>query len=80
MAKKYLRHIEKGTIYNWTPVLAQHSSVVEVSEEEAFPERFAPKIVKNRKAKVDLHTDDIPEPPKVENMDINAELTARTQV
>lgn len=80
MAKKYLRHREDGFIHGWTAALAALPELEEVTEEQAFPERFAPKITKARKAKVNLHTDDIPEPPKVENMDINAELTARTQV
>ena len=77
---KYLKHKEKGTIYNWTPAFALVPTLEEVTEEQAFPERFAPAITKGRKAKVNLTTEDIPEPPALKFDDIDAELTARTKV
>jgi len=72
----YLRHKRKGTIYSYNQYLAEHPDVVEVTEEEAFPERFAPKEAKGRKAKVDLSTV-VPEPP-TGNSDLNEELTKAT--
>ena len=80
---KYLRHKIKGTIYGWNPYLAEHPYIEEVAEEQAYPEHFAPKAAKGRKAKVNLMTNDkyIPEPPQEDLLaDLNAELTRKTQV
>jgi hypothetical protein len=78
---KYLRHKTKGTIYGWSENMAKSQNVEEVTEEQAYPDRFAPKIAKGRKAKVSLMTDDIPEPPQDDPMaDLNEELTRKTQV
>ena len=79
--KKYLRHKVKGTIYGWNAFLADNPNVEEVTEEQAYPERSAPKVAKGRKAKVSLTTDEIPEPPQDDFMaDLNDELTRKTQV
>jgi hypothetical protein len=79
--RRYLRHKIKGTIYGWNTHLAGNPSVEEVSEEQAYPERFAPKVAKGRKPKVSLTTDDIPEAPELDLMaDLNDELTRKTQV
>lgn len=62
---RWLRHKTDGTIYGYTAHFANNPLVEEVSEEEAFPERFLTekqKARKGRKAKVDLST----EPTKVE--------------
>lgn len=78
---KYLRHKVKGTIYGWNENIAKNPNVEELTEEQAYPERFAPKVAKGRKAKVSLTTDDIPEPPQDGFMaDLNDELTRKTQV
>ena len=78
---KYLRHKVKGTIYGWNANLAEHPHVEEVTEEQAYPERFAPKVAKGRKPKVSLTTDVIPEEPQDDLMaDLNDELTRKTQV
>lgn len=78
---KYLRHKIKGTIYSWNAFTAENPNVEEITEEQAFPERFAPKAAKGRKAKVSLTTDEIPEPPVDDpNADLNDELTRKTQV
>ena len=76
---QYLRHKSKGTIYSYTPQLAAVPNLEPVTEEEAFPERFAPKAAKGRKAKVDLTTSDIPVPP-VDDVfaELNDELTRKT--
>lgn len=64
MAKmRYLRHIIDGYIYEWNPILAANDLCREVTEEEAYPERFIPEAQKGRKPKVDLTTEDVPEAP-----------------
>lgn len=78
---RFLRHKIKGTIYSWNGFMAENPNVEEVTEEQAFPERFAPKLAKGRKAKVDLTTDDVPEAPELDpNAELNAELTRKTKV
>lgn len=83
---KYLRNKNDGTIYPWHALLAQHESVEEVSEEEAFPERFIDKKlvakVKRRRKKAkapSLETKKIPEPP-VDPTEVDIEFTKRTTV
>lgn len=61
--KKYLKHVTKGTIYNWNEAVLANGNVVEVTEEEAFPERFIPKKARGRKPKVVLDKIEIPEEP-----------------
>lgn len=39
---KYLRHTVDGTIYEWHPILAENPLCREVTEMEAYPERFIP--------------------------------------
>lgn len=39
MANRWLKHIEDGYIFGYTEGLAAHPMLVEVTEEEAFPER-----------------------------------------
>ena len=66
MTVRYLRHRKDGTIYEWHPTLAKNVLCEEVTEEEAFPERFATPAVekaKRRTKKLDLTTDDIPTEP-----------------
>lgn len=73
---KYLRHREKGTVYSWNPILAERADVVEeVTEVEAFPERFIPKAAKGRKPKVNLTTENIPEEPEFTFPELNAEAS-----
>lgn len=61
---KYLRNKVDGFIYDWHPVLAKNKLCEEVTEEQAYPERFmdakqATKAVRNRKSALTLTTDDI---------------------
>ena len=67
---RYLRSKNNGAIFEWNQVLADNPACVEISEIEAFPERFIPeqvveKVKRGRKPKIDLSTpeDDIPDPP-----------------
>ena len=59
---RWLKNTVDGEIYEWDPILAENPKTEEVTEEEAFPEKFIPKKQKGRKAKVDLATEE-PEAP-----------------
>lgn len=78
---KYLRNRNDGFIYPWNEYLAANPLCEEVTEEQAFPENFEPKVAKGRKAKVNLTTDDIAEAPQDDPMaDLNDELTRKMKV
>ena len=52
MAERYLRNRRDGTIYHWNEILAENILCEEVTEEEAFPEKFIPKKQKIGRAHV----------------------------
>lgn len=52
---RYLRGKKDGFIYDWNPILAENPNVEEVSEEQAFPERFIPEAQKKRKSKLEIN-------------------------
>lgn len=60
---RYLRNKRDGTIYEWDAILAENKLCEEVTEEEAFPERFVPTTQKGRKSKIKLDTEEVPEAP-----------------
>lgn len=81
---RWLKHRVDGTIYEWDSILDKHPKLIEVSEQEAFPERFIPvaaieAVAKKRgrssKAALALYTDDIPEEPGYTNVELNAEAS-----
>jgi len=74
---RFLRNKKDGFIYDWNPILAANSMCEEVTEEEAFPEKFIPKKQKGRKSDLDLTTPEeaIPEAPPVTNEEVNAEAS-----
>lgn len=75
---QYLRNRKDGFIYEWNPILAKNPLCEEVSEEEAFPERFATTAVekaKRRTKKLALETDDIPEPPVYTSPELAADAS-----
>ncbi len=74
---RFLRNKNDGFIYDYTELLAENPLVEEVTEEEAFPEKFIPKKQKGRKSDLDLTTPDeaIPEAPPVTNEEVNAEAS-----
>tara|TARA_B100000424_G_C22768488_1_gene413939 strand:- start:3 stop:326 length:324 start_codon:yes stop_codon:yes gene_type:complete len=63
--QRWLKNIKDGTIYGWNEILADNPLTVEVTEEEAFPERFIPKSQKGRKPKVNMETEVVEDTPKV---------------
>ena len=73
---RYLKD-RAGTIYEWNEILAENPACTEVTEEEAFPEKFIPKKQKGRKSglKLETPTDEIPVEPPYENAELNAEAS-----
>lgn len=45
---RYLRHKQDGFIYEWNPILAKNEMCEEVTEAEAYPERFITPEVADR--------------------------------
>ena len=72
---RFLRNKRDGFIYDWNPILAENPMCEEVTEEEAFPEKFVPKKQKGRKSGLALETDEIPEEPVVVNEELNIEAS-----
>jgi hypothetical protein len=75
---RYLRNKVDGFIYEWNEILARHPKCEEVTEEEAYPERFAGAVVekaKRRMKKIDLTTDDIPEEPVYSSPELSADAS-----
>ena len=62
MSGRWLKNTADGEIYEWDEILADNPKTVEVTEEQAFPEKFIPKKQKGRKSKVALETE-VPEEP-----------------
>jgi len=54
---RWLKHVDDGQIFQHTDNLAKHPKMEEVTEEEAFPERFLTSKQKTRKSELDLSTD-----------------------
>jgi hypothetical protein len=75
MSEKFLKNKDTGFIYDWNKYLAEEPNMVEVSEEEAYPERFVPEQQRARKSKVELETKDIPELPEIVFPELNAEAS-----
>lgn len=75
MTMRYLRNRADGFIYEWHPILAKNPKLEEVSEQEAFPERFIPETVRSRKAAVNMSTPDIPEAPPVVNTELSRDAS-----
>jgi len=80
---RYLRNIVDGTIYEWNEILAENPKCEEVTEEEAYPERFVkPEMVENvekvrkrTKKALDLTTEEVPEPPAYTDPELAAEAS-----
>lgn len=86
--KLWLRHVEDETIYDWHELLAKHPKLRPVTDEELFPEKYAPpqiiakmeEIKAKHTEQLGLFTDMIPEEPApVVNEELNAEVTVRTR-
>jgi hypothetical protein len=87
MTIRYLKSRKDGWIFEWDPILARNPLLFEVTEQEAYPERFIPvaavEAVAAKRARVgrppripvSLATADIPEPPAPVNEALNAEAS-----
>ena len=84
MSIRYLKSRKDGWIFEWDPILANNPSVYEVTEEEAYPERFIPtaaieavaaKCGRKKREPLNLFTDDIPGEPGYTNEALNAEAS-----
>lgn len=51
---RYLRSKNNGVIFEYTERLAANSNVEEITEQEAYPERFAPVDLSKRKSAIDI--------------------------
>jgi hypothetical protein len=74
---RYLRNKRDGFIYDYTELLAENPMVEEVTEQEAFPEKFIPKKQTGRKTglKLETPTEEIPVEPPVVNAELNADAS-----
>lgn len=77
--KRYLRNRVDGFIYDYSEQLAKHPKCEEVSEEVAFPERFAKKVADQpiRVGLLSLETTMFDEPPPPTNDAINRDASRR---
>ena len=75
MARRWLRNIVDGEIYEWDEILAENPRTEEVTEEQAFPEKFMTKEQKGRKPKVNLETKAIPKKKKSDKVELEEEVT-----
>jgi hypothetical protein len=79
MTQRWLKHTDDGYIFGWTEDLSKHPKLREVTEEEAFPEKFVPaplaKKAATRKKKLDVSTDDIPQEPEPSNPELNQDAS-----
>ena len=71
---RYLRNKRDGTIYEWDEILAENALCEEVTEQEAFPEKFVPAAQKGRKSKLKLETE-VPVEPVYVNEELNVEAS-----
>jgi hypothetical protein len=75
---KYLRNKNDGFIYGWHPILAANPLCEEVTEEEAFPERFVTPVVeraRRRAKRIEITEDDIPEEPVYTSPELSADAS-----
>ena len=75
---QYLRNKNDGFIYEWNEILAKNALCEEVTEEEAYPERFMTPAVekaKRRMKRLELSTDDIPEEPVYTSPELSADAS-----
>ena len=73
--KRWLRNIVDGEIYEWDEILDANPRTEEVTEEQAFPEKFMTKEQKGRKPKVNLETKTLPKKKKSDKVELEEEVT-----
>lgn len=87
MSIRYLKSRKDGWIFEWDEILAKNPNLYEVTEEEAYPERFIPteaiarveevaeKKGRKKREPLSLATNDIPEEVQYINDELNAEAS-----
>jgi hypothetical protein len=80
MTQRWLKHVDDGYIFGWTPDLSKNHKLFEVTEEEAFPEKFVPKklvtkATTSKKKPLNVSTDDIPAEPQYTSPEIDADAS-----
>lgn len=76
--KKFLRSKTSGAILPFHPRILNAGGVELVTEEQAFPERFAPVPLKGRKAKVDISVaEEVVEAPPFVSPELQADASRR---
>lgn len=73
---RWLKNIKDGSIYAYSDLLAGNPAVKEVSQEEAFPEKFTPDYVRAVKSRVGLDISDVDDAPKQVNVELGQEVAA----
>jgi len=61
MSGRLLKHRFNGAIFGWSPGLAKHADLYEVTEEQAYPENFMPEAVKVARDRLFLDIGDLDE-------------------
>lgn len=72
---RFLRNKKDGFIYDWSEILAENPLCEEVTEQEAFPEKFVPVKQKGRKTGLSLATEEVPVAPAITNEELNLEAS-----
>jgi hypothetical protein len=84
MTVRYLKSRKDGWIFEWDPILDKNPQLYEVTEQEAFPERFIPVAAveavaarrgRPRRQGLDLSTETVPDEPVYNNEALNAEAS-----
>mgnify|MGYP003648843466 FL=1 len=67
---RYLRHKIDGTIYEWNQILADNPKCEEVTEQQAYPEKFVPEARKGQPPRVDISVD-VPAEIKIDKPELS---------
>lgn len=65
MAVRWLKNKVDGEIYEWDEILANNQKTEEITEKEAFPEKFMSKRQRERRSKINLETEASTEPNNI---------------
>jgi hypothetical protein len=85
MSEMYIRVKKDGFIYPYNEILAKNAGCEVVPEEIAYPERFVvpevvEKVAKTRKKRgygLTLSTEDVPEEPAYNNVEVNVDASRK---
>lgn len=73
---RYLRSNINGMVFEWNEIMARNPDVKEVTEHEAYPERFAPVDLTKRKSSIELNIPkEVTVPPTEASPELRAEAS-----